>query len=218
VPAFAARYRFLGEVARFSIPPAREPTLPNDPIAVFAEVYARAVGSGAKNPEAMVLATVGLDGRPATRVVLLRGFDDRGFVFYTNLESRKGEALRADPNVSLNFYWPQLDTQVVVAGAAEPVSDAEADAYFATRPRLSQLGAWASRQSRPLPSRARLLADVARHEARFLGQPVPRPPHWSGFRVVPRSIEIWKNRPYRLHERDVYERDGDGWRRSHLYP
>ncbi len=189
-----------------------------DPIALFAGIYARALASGAKNPEAMVLSTVDGDGRPSSRVVLLRGFDERGFVFYTNLESRKGEALRANPSVSLNFYWRELDTQVIVAGAAEPVAEAEADAYFATRPRLSQLGAWASRQSRPLPSRARLLADVALYEGRFLGRPVPLPPHWSGFRVVARSIEIWRNRPYRLHERDLYEREGGGWRHTQLYP
>jgi pyridoxamine 5'-phosphate oxidase len=187
-------------------------------MARFAEIYARALAAGAKNPEAMVLATVDDEGRPSTRAVLLRGVDPRGFVFYTNLESRKGQDIHGNPNVSLAFYWRELDTQVVIAGVAEPVSDAEADAYFATRPRLSQLAAWASRQSRPLPSRARLLADVALCEGRFLGRAVPRPPHWSGFRVAPRSIEFWKNAPYRLHQRELYERDGDGWRRTLLYP
>jgi pyridoxamine 5'-phosphate oxidase len=190
----------------------------NDPLARFAQLYARHLASGAKNPEAMVLSTVDPDGAPSSRVVLLRGHDARGFVFYTNLESRKGVALRANPAANLNFYWPELETQIVVAGTAQRVSEEEADAYFASRPRLSQLGAWASRQSRTLPSRARLMADVARYEGRFLGRPVERPPHWSGFRIAPRAIEFWRNHAFRLHERELYELDGEGWRRRRLYP
>ena len=189
-----------------------------DPLARFAQLYTRHLASGAKNPEAMVLSTVDPDGAPSSRVVLLRGHDERGFVFYTNLQSRKGEALRAHPQASLNFYGPELETQIVVAGDVALVADAEADAYFASRPRLSQLGAWASRQSRPLPSRARLLADVGRYESRFLGRAVERPPHWSGFRVAPSTIEFWHNGLFRLHERELYERDGEGWRRTLLYP
>jgi pyridoxamine 5'-phosphate oxidase len=190
----------------------------NDPLARFAQLYARHLASGAKNPEAMVLSTVDPDGAPSSRVVLLRGHDARGFVFYTNLESRKGAALRGSPAANLNFYWPEMDTQIIVGGTAQRVSEEEADAYFASRPRLSQLGAWASRQSRALPSRARLLADVARYESRFLGRPVERPPHWSGFRVVPRTIEFWHNGLFRLHERELYERHAEGWRRTLLYP
>jgi len=151
-------------------------------------------------------------------MVLLKGFDERGFVFYTNLESRKGRQILASPQVALNVYWRELDVQVGIEGAAELVSDEEADAYFASRPRPSQLGAWASHQSRPLDSRARLLADVARIEVRHLGRQVPRPPHWSGFRVVPERYEFWEGRPFRLHDRTLYERTGDGWRMTTLYP
>jgi pyridoxamine 5'-phosphate oxidase len=190
-----------------------------DPFARFAQVYDEALASGEADPNAMVLSTVDGEGRPSSRTVLLKGFDERGFVFYTNLESRKGRELAGNPHVALNFYWRALDKQVVVLGRAEAVSDEEADAYFASRPRGSQLGAWASHQSRPLPSRGRLVADVAKLEARYLGRAVPRPPHWSGFRVVPRWIEFWIEGRFRLHDRTAYERDGEGgWRRTKLYP
>jgi pyridoxamine 5'-phosphate oxidase len=188
------------------------------PFERFGEVLRQAEATGMENPNAMVVASVGEDGRPSTRVVLLKHFDRDGFVFYTNLESRKGRQIRANPRVSLNFYWRELEKQVVVEGSASLVPDEEADAYFGTRSRGSQLGAWASQQSRPLPSRAHLLGEVARLETRYLAGPVPRPPHWSGFRVVPVYFELWVAGPFRLHDRAVFERDGDGWRTYKLYP
>ena len=189
-----------------------------DPFERFREIFARAEAEVGKLPNAMTVSTVAPDGQPTTRYVLLKDFDERGFVFYTNFESRKGRHILASPKVALNFYWRDLDVQIQIEGTAEPVSDEEADAYFATRPRDSQLGAWASRQSRPLESRARLLADVAKFEARYLGREVPRPPHWSGFRVVPHRMEFWTNKPFRLHERLLYERSGEGWQVTRLYP
>lgn len=189
-----------------------------DPLARFAEVFARAEAAEIKLPNAMSVATVSPSGQPTTRMVLLKGYDEHGFVFFTNFESRKGRHILASPRVGLNFYWRELDVQVAIEGRAERVSDEEADAYFATRPRPSQLGAWASQQSRPLVSRAKLLADVARIEARHLGRKVPRPPHWSGFRVVPERFEFWEGKPFRLHERALYERTEDGWRVTTLYP
>lgn len=189
-----------------------------EPFARFREILTEAEATGMPNPNAMSLATVDAAGQPSSRTVLLKGFDERGFVFYTNLESRKGQELLGNPRVSLNFYWRQLDKQVVVLGTAEPVSDEEADAYFATRHRSSQLGAWASRQSRPLSGRAHLVADVAKLEARYLGRSIPRPPFWSGFRVVPHWIEIWVSGAFRLHDRTVYERVSEGWRVTKRYP
>lgn len=189
-----------------------------EPFVRFKEILEEAAASGMADPDAMVLSTVDPSGQPSSRAVLLKGFDERGFVFYTNLESRKGGEIQGNPRVSLNFLWRDLGKQVVVLGTADRVSDEEADAYFASRPHLSQIGAWASRQSRPLPSRAHLLAEVARLEARWLGQAVPRPPHWSGFRVVPSWIEIWINGAFRLHDRTAYERVPEGWRRTQLYP
>lgn len=190
----------------------------DDPIERFAKVYERAVATGMDDPNAMVVSSVDAGGRPSSRVVLLKGFDARGFVFYTNLESRKGAEILANPHVSLNFFWRELDQQVRIEGRAEPVTDEEADAYFASRPRASRLGAWASEQSRPLKSRARLMARVAKYEAKYLTGPVPRPAHWSGFRVVPRAIEFWVSGAFRLHDRTVYERTGDGWTSHKLYP
>jgi pyridoxamine 5'-phosphate oxidase len=171
-----------------------------------------------ENPEAMVLSTVDDCGRPSSRVVLLKGVDSRGFVFYTNLGSRKAREIQGNANVCLSFYWRELGRQVFVEGVIEPVSEEEADAYFATRPRTSQLGAWASRQSQPLASKAHLLKEVARHEARFLTRPVPRPPFWSGYRVVPTSIELWVVGVFRLHDRFIYQKGDDGWKRTRLFP
>ena len=188
----------------------------DDPIAIFQARYERAARAHAE-PDAMVLSTVDADGRPSARYVLLKGVDDRGFVFYTNLESRKARALAAHPHAALTFYWPP-DTQVRIEGDVERVSDEEADAYYATRPRASQIGAWASPQSEPLASRAALEERVAAINARFGAAPVARPPYWSGYRVVPRSIEFWTRDPARLHDRVVYQRAGAGWTRSLLAP
>jgi pyridoxamine 5'-phosphate oxidase len=189
-----------------------------EPLERFRKVYQRAVDAEIKHPNAMSVSTVSASGQPTARMVLLKEFDERGFVFYTNLESRKGRHLAASGRAGLNFYWRELDVQVVVEGPVETVSAEEADAYFASRPRGSRLGAWASQQSRPLSSRARLLADVARVEAQYLGGPVPRPPHWSGLRVVPERYEFWEAQAFRLHDRALYVRTDDGWNRTRLYP
>ncbi len=189
-----------------------------DPFALFAEIFEQAMELDIDNPNAMHLATSGTDGSPSVRVVLLKGFDERGFVFYTNLESQKGRHLAADPRAELNFYWRELGQQIRVSGRVTQVPDDEADAYFASRPRLAQLGAWASKQSRELPSYARLVADVAKHEGRWVGRRVPRPPHWSGFRLAPERFEFWQAKQFRLHRRTEYRRTDDGWARSSLYP
>jgi pyridoxamine 5'-phosphate oxidase len=170
----------------------------------------------------MILSSVDDHGDPAGRVVLLRGFDERGFVFYTNFESDKGRQLLANKRAALTFYWPavaQLPTrQVRVVGGVATVGDDEADAYFAGRARESQIGAWASAQSRPLPSREDLLARFHEIEARFDGQPVPRPPHWSGFRVIPDAIELWQEGAFRLHVRERFSRSGAVWQKTLLNP
>lgn len=191
-----------------------------DPFERFASWYAEAVKAIPVDPNAMVLSTVGPDERPSARVVLLKGFDARGFVFYTNLESQKGRELAAHPAASLTFHFSPLGRQVRVEGFVQPVSPGEADAYFATRPRGSQVGAWASAQSAPLPSRATLEARVAEVEAKHQGKPIPRPPNWSGFRLVPDRIEFWVGRENRLHERDVFAREGPDapWTVQSLYP
>lgn len=194
---------------------------PDDPIAYFRALLAeaRAVDRAVlPEPTAMALATVGDDGQPSVRIVLLKEVDERGFVFYTNFESRKGRELLAHPRAALCFHWQPLERQVRIEGRAEPVAPAEADAYFATRPRESQIGAWASRQSEPLTSDEELEARVREMEARFAGREVPRPPHWSGFRVVPARIEFWRNRAFRLHERILFEACDGAWRVTRLFP
>jgi pyridoxamine 5'-phosphate oxidase len=161
---------------------------------------------------------VGADGAPSVRIVLLKGFDERGFVFFSNLKSRKGRELIANPHAALCFYWAPLDTQIRIEGTVEPVSDAEADAYFASRARESQIGAWASLQSETLSSMDELRARVADVEARYHNKPVPRPPHWTGRRVKPSSIEFWHAGEFRLHERRRFERDGDRWSMRRIFP
>jgi len=192
-----------------------------DPIEEFRAQFARAQAVDRlrlPDPTAMSLATVGPEGVPSVRTVLLKSVDSRGFVFYTNLESRKGRELKATPLAALCFYWAALDLQIRIEGIVEPVSDEEADAYFASRPRESQIGAWASLQSQELASMNALRDRVAEMEARFADRPVPRPPHWSGRRVVPSSIEFWEAGEFRLHERRHFERDGDGWKMRRLFP
>jgi len=187
-----------------------------DPIDRFRELYERAAITCAE-PDAMVLSTVDADGRPSGRYVLLKAVDERGFVFYTNLSSRKARALAANSLAALCFYWPP-EWQVRIEGRVELVTDAEADAYFASRPRPFQIGAWASSQSDVLESRRTLDERVLETDVRFREGEVPRPPFWSGYRVVPDAIEFWTRDPARLHVRERYERAGSVWRVSTLYP
>lgn len=184
----------------------------------FGELLVRANSLPEREPTAILLATADAAGRPSARTVLLRAFDDRGFVFFTNEESRKGRQLAVNPRAALCFYRDGLQEQAHVEGDVVEVSDAESDAYWASRPRESQLGAWASLQSRSLDNRATFEARLAEFDQRFAGRPVPRPPYWHGYRVVPDRIEFWKGRPFRLHDREVYERGPDGWTVRLLYP
>ncbi len=195
---------------------------PADPLEVFAAWLAEAEKSELNDPNAMALSTVGSDGMPSCRMVLLKGYDEAGFVFYTNYESRKGRQLLGTPKAALLFHWKSLRRQVRIEGEVAPVSDAEADEYFASRHKQSQIGAWASQQSRPLEGRFELEKRVALYAARYAVTQVPRPPHWSGFRLTPRLIEFWQDGAFRLHDRLVYTRQDAGaaenWTTERLYP
>jgi pyridoxamine 5'-phosphate oxidase len=193
-------------------------SLPTDPIPVVRRWLEEAEAAGIRNASAIALATADATGRPSVRHVLLRGIDPRGFVFHTNLGSRKGRELADNPRAAFSLYWRELDRQVSVTGDVERVSDEDSDAYFASRPREARLGAWASPQSEELSSRAELLERFAEAESRFSGQEVPRPPFWGGYRVVPLSIELWVGRLHRLHDRFRYARQGDRWDLRRLAP
>jgi len=192
--------------------------LHEEALARFAEEFQAAAGCGLKEPTAVTVATASADGRPTVRTVLLKSFDTKGFVFFTNLESRKGGDIQENPRVALCFYWGPLQKQVIVEGNATLVSDSEADAYWSSRERDSQIGGWASLQSRPLANRKDFLARIAKTEATYAAGPVPRPPHWTGVRVVPVRIEFWKGLPHRLHERTLYEQNSGRWSKTLLYP
>lgn len=190
-----------------------------NPFTLFAGIFEQAAATGMVEPNAMALATADSAGRPSVRMVLLKGFDDDGFVFYTNLESRKGRELQANPHAALCFYWQGIGRQIRVEGPVTPVTDAEADEYFASRARGSQIGAWASRQSTELSGREELLEKVRQTETRFEGAEVPRPPFWSGFRLRPTRIEFWTAGEFRLHDRLIYDRQENGqWSVTRFYP
>ena len=190
----------------------------DDPIGQFEAWLAEAEKSEPNDANALALATADADGRPNVRMVLLKGVDERGFVFYTNFESHKGRELLANRHAAMCFHWKSLRRQVRVQGPVAPVSDEEADAYFASRARDSQIGAWASQQSRPLEGRFELETQVAKFAAKHAIGTVPRPDYWSGFRLTPERIEFWQDRPFRLHDRLVFHRADSGWRTERLYP
>ena len=195
-------------------------TAADEPLRLFAAWLEDATQREPANPNAMALATVDADGMPDVRMVLLKGFDEHGLVFYTNLDSQKGRQLDSTPKAALLFHWKSSNRQIRLRGRVEPVSSDEADAYFATRPRLAQIGAWASKQSEPLESRLAFEKAIALYTAKFAVGRVPRPPHWSGFRIIPSSIEFWEDRPFRLHDRVEFRRaaPGEPWTKTRLYP
>jgi pyridoxamine 5'-phosphate oxidase len=195
-------------------------TAAEEPLALFAAWLKDASAAEPRDPTAMTLATVDADGFPNARMVLLKGADERGFVFYTNVDSQKGRELAADPRAALVFHWKSLNRQVRVRGRVERVTDEAADAYFATRPKQAQIGAWASKQSQPLESRMAFEKQVTLYAAKYMAGAVPRPPNWSGYRIVPLQIEFWHDRPFRLHDRIVFDRKSQAapWTKTRLYP
>lgn len=214
IPASPSEDEYLRQVAAADLAPLSA----QDPLSLFAEWLAEAVTKELNDANAMSLATVDADGTPDVRMVLLKDAGPDGFVFYSNLGSSKGRQIAANPKAALLFHWKSLRRQVRVRGTVSAVTEAEADAYWATRARPAQLGAWASEQSRPLPDRLAFEKRIAEFGLKFgLGKP-PRPPHWSGFRIVPQSIEFWRDRAFRLHERLVFHRQGEGWTTQRLYP
>jgi pyridoxamine 5'-phosphate oxidase len=195
-------------------------TAANDPFQLFTAWLKEASASEPRDPTAMTLATVDADGVPNARMVLLKGLDERGFVFYTNKESQKGRELDDRPQAALVFHWKSLNRQIRIRGPVEPVTEAEADVYFATRPKQAQIGAWASQQSRPVESRLAFEKQVALYAAKYALGDVPRPPHWTGYRILPLVIEFWHDRPFRLHDRIEFRRDSltASWNKTRLYP
>ncbi|MEW6017444.1 MAG: pyridoxamine 5'-phosphate oxidase [Pseudomonadota bacterium] len=215
IPASPSEDDYVRQVTAAEPPPL---LAEDDPFALFAEWLKEAGAKEPNDPNAMALATADADGLPDVRMVLLKDVDRAGFVFYTNLESAKGRQLAANPHAALLFHWKSLRRQVRVRGTISPVTAEEADAYFATRARPAQLGAWASAQSRPLPDRLALEKKIAEVGLKFGLGKVTRPPHWSGFRLSPRTIEFWRDRPFRLHERLVFRHAEGGWTTERLYP
>lgn len=200
------------------LPPLTFPTFPEDPMELFHQWFQKATETELKDPNAMSLATATPDGIPSVRIVLLKGIQGEEFIFYTNLKSRKGDEISLNSHVSLCFHWKTIHRQIRIDGIAAPVTDAEANAYFRTRPKASQIGTWASHQSKPMHSRKELEESIAHFTTLFENKEVPRPPHWSGFHVTPQSIEFWEEQPFRLHHRVIYNRHKDGWEKTFLYP